>query len=130
MFERTEKTRRLLDLFRSTNGTLAYDTITAHMGEPLDALRPTIFNVRKYLERDEGIVFECIPRQGYVRLTDAEKVQSTAGIQRRIHRVSGRGLMRIAAVSDYNSLPPDQQMTATIRKTVFEAIRRETGEKK
>ena len=128
MFERSPKTLQMLDLFRGTNDVLSYETITGTMGEDLDSLRSTMYNVRKYLERDEGIVFECVPRVGYRRLSDAEKVQSSGKFQRAIRRTAGRGVQRLDAVSDTAALSNADQLTATIRRAVFQAVQREAGE--
>lgn len=127
MFERSAKTTRLLTLFRSANGLLSYTAISQHMGEDLHALRPSIINVLRYLERDEGIVFACVRGEGYRRLTDAEKVQSAEGFSRKIRRTAVRGVTRIDAVQNWQALSNEDQLAATLRKAVFEAIQRETA---
>lgn len=127
MFERAHLTVTLCNLLRSANGTVSYATITAAAGKPLGEIRQTLVNVRRYLERDEGIVFETVKREGLRRLTDAEKVASAAKFSRAIHRTAGRGAARIGAVSDFAALSNEDQMTATIRRTMFEAVRRETN---
>jgi hypothetical protein len=128
MFERTEKTLRILDMLRTANGTVTYARIEAHMGEPMHELRAHIRRAITYLERDEGIVFACVPKVGYKRLSDAEKVESSAGFARRIRRNAIRGVTRIGAVSDFTGLSNEQQLAATLRRTVFEAVQREVGE--
>ncbi len=127
MFDRSPLTLKLVDLLRSANGTVSYATICAAAGKPLAEIRQTLINVRRYLERDEGIVFETVRREGLRRLTDAEKVASAAKFSRSIHRTAGRGAARIGAVSDFASLSNEDQMAATLRRTMFEAVRRETS---
>lgn len=127
MFERAQLTVTLCDLLRSANGTVSYDRITEAAGKPLEEIRPTLINVRRYLERDEGIVFETVRGEGLRRLTDAEKVASAAKFSRSIHRTAGRGVQRINAVSDFAALTNEEQLSATIRRTMFEAVKRETN---
>lgn len=129
MFERAKRTLKLAELFRGANGTLSYAAITEHMGQDLSELRHTITSVRRYLERDEGIVFECVRGEGYRRLTDSEKIESAATFQHKIRRTAVRGVMRIDAVTDPGALSNDDQLAASIRKTVFEAVQREAGAK-
>lgn len=128
MFERAKLTVDLCNLLRQTNGTISYDAITKSVGADLEDIRPTLTNVRRYLERDEGIVFETVRGEGLRRLTDAEKVQSASRFTQRIHRTAGLGVQRIGAVSDFTALSNEDQMLATLRKTVFETVKRETNE--
>jgi hypothetical protein len=128
MFRRSQKTESLCRMFRETNGTISYDRIEAETGEKLADLRQTLTNVRKYLERDEGIVFDCVYGVGYKRLTDAEKVESTAKFSRRIRRSAVQGVQRVNTVSNFTGLSNEDQMTATLRRTVFETVQREVGE--
>lgn len=127
MFQRTEQTNRLCEMFRTSNGLVTYERIEQEFSAPIADLRPNIANALKYLERDEGIVYETVRKTGYRRLTDAEKVQSAAGFTRKIHRTAGRGVTRLDAVSDFTALSNEDQMTATIRRTVFNAVQRETN---
>jgi len=128
MFERSQKTLRLLDLFRATNGTLSYDRIETETGESIADLRQTLANVRRYLERDEGIVFACVRKQGYRRLSDSEKIESARGFTRKIRRAAVAGETRLGTVSDLARLPPDEQLRHTLQARLFEAIRTTTGE--
>ena len=76
MFKRSKITLDMCDLFRNANGHLSYDTIQSHFGKTINELRPTILAARKYLERDESVVFENVRGEGYKRLDDSEKVDS------------------------------------------------------
>lgn len=127
MFERAFLTVTLCDLLRSANGVVSYERITEAAGKPLDEIRQTLINVRRYLERDEGIVFETVRKEGLRRLTDSEKVSSATKFSRAIHRTAGKGVTRINAVSDFAALSNEDQLSATIRKTMFEAVKRETN---
>lgn len=127
MFERAFLTVTLCDLLRSANGVVSYERIIETAGKPLDEIRQTLTNVRRYLERDEGIVFETVRNEGLRRLTDSEKVSSATKFSRAIHRTAGKGVTRINAVSDFAALSNEDQLSATIRKTMFEAVKRETN---
>jgi hypothetical protein len=126
MFERSATTRQVCDALRSTNGDVSYARLCEVTGRGLDQLRPTIAAARRYLERDEGIVFATVRGEGLRRLTDPEKVESAKGFTRKIHRTAGRGITRIGTVSDFTALSNEDQMTATITQTVLQAVQRET----
>ena len=88
MYKRSQKMLEMCDLFRSANGHLSYETIEQHFGKPIDEMRPTAYSARKALEKDESIVFECIPKVGYKRLNDIEKIESLKTFTRRIQRTT------------------------------------------
>ena len=126
-YQRSKLTEAICDLLRNANGPVSYKSICKVAGKPLEEIRQTLSNARRYLERDEGIVFATIKGEGLRRLSDSEKVQSAANFSRAIHRTAGRGLQRLDAVADVESLSNEDQMIATIRRTVFSAVKRETN---
>jgi len=91
MFKRSKQTLEMCDLFRNANGHLSYATIETHFGKTINELRPTIIAAKRYLERDESIVFECIRGEGYKRLDDSAKVDSLKTFTRRIRRTATMG---------------------------------------
>lgn len=127
MFERSPKTLTILDALRGCNRDISWSAIAQAAGEPLAEIRQTIINARRYLERDEGIVFETIRGFGLRRLTDAEKVESAKTFRRKIRRTAVRGVTRIDAVRDMGALSNADQLAATIQRTIFQAVQRETG---
>ena len=94
------------------------------MGKTIDELRPHLHNARKYLERDEAIVFECIRGVGYKRLNDSEKVESTKTFTRKIRRTANAGVARINTIEDREALSNDEQLMATIQETALLSIQR------
>lgn len=128
MFERAKITVDLCNLLRGANGDVTYAAIETVTGKPFDEVRQTVISARRYLERDEGIVFATIRGVGLRRLNDAEKVESATGFTRRIRRVAGRGIQRLNAVSEPAALSNSDQLALTIRKTVFEAVQRQASQ--
>ena len=128
MFDRAERTLKALDLLRGCNDVLTYEAIENTMGETIDDLRQVFINARRYLERDEGIVFECVRKVGFRRLTDSEKVESSSKFRRTIRRNAIRGVTRCDAVKAPDQLSNKDQMRLTIQRTVFQAIQRESAE--
>jgi hypothetical protein len=128
MFKRSKTTLDMCDLFRNANGHLSYDTIQTHFGKTIDELRPTIIAARRYLERDESTVFECIRGEGYKRLDDSEKVDSLKTFTRRIQRTSKNGQLRAHTVEKPNELSANDRMRLDIRRAVFNAIQSELHE--
>ena len=122
MYERSEKTRKLCEIFRSCNGNLSYETICNEMNDTKENLRPTITRVVKMLERDEGIVFGNVRTVGYRRLTDGEKVHSLDGFQRKIRRNASNGTQRAHTVSDRLALSNDEQLKLQLKEAAFMAI--------
>ena len=129
MFIRTKLTLNLCELFRKSNGIISYDYIENETGKSIQELRQSITNVRKYLERDEAIVFECVRKQGYKRLDDSEKVESTKGFTRRIRRAANQGIHRIGTIVNRSDLSNDDQLTATIQETVLNAVNNQVSQK-
>lgn len=124
MYQRSPTTLKLCDLFRDCNGQLSYEVIQNTMGATIDDLRSAIASARKYLERDEGIVFECIRGVGYKRLNDSEKVESTKTFTRKIRRTANAGVTRLNTIEDRDSLTNDEQLMATIQETALISIQR------
>ena len=91
MFERSKLTEQILEIFRKSNGMVSYERLKTATGHEIDEIRSTISNARKYLERDEGIVFGNIRGKGYKRLSDSEKAESVEGFKRKIHRAAFPG---------------------------------------
>ena len=129
MFKRSPVTLKLCDIFRGCNGQLSYEVIEKAMGQPIDHLRTALHSARRYLERDEGIVFECIRSVGYKRLTDSEKVESTKTFTRRIRRTANHGVTRLNTIEDRQALSNDDQLMATIQETALLSIQRSLNNK-
>ncbi len=121
-------TTAILTALRDCNGEISWATLEAAAGQPLATIRTQIHRARLILERDSGIVFATIRGIGLRRLDDAEKVASTAEFRARIYRTAGHGTARLDAVQDMAALSPADQMTATINRTLFAAVRARTGE--
>ena len=113
MYQRSPQTIKICDMFRNCNGHLSYETIENEMSKKLDELRPALHSARKYLERDEGIVFECIRGSGYERLDDSKKVHSTKKFTRRIRRNAINGITRANTVVNRANLSNDDQLRLT-----------------
>lgn len=128
MFKRSKITLDMCDLFRNANGHLSYDTIQSHFGKTINELRPTILAARKYLERDESVVFENVRGEGYKRLDDSEKVDSLKTFTRRIRRTANNGQLRSQTVEKREELSNDDRLRLTIRETAFYAIQTQLQE--
>lgn len=128
MFKRSKQTLEMCDLFRNANGHLSYTTIETHFGKTINELRPTIIAARRYLERDESTVFECIRGEGYKRLDDSEKVDSLKTFTRRIRRTANNGQLRAHTVEKREQLTNDDRLRLTIRETAFYAIQSQLHE--
>ena len=128
MFKRSKQTLEMCDLFRNANGHLSYATIETHFGKTINELRPTIIAAKRYLERDESIVFECIRGEGYKRLDDSGKVDSLKTFTRRIRRTANNGQLRAHTVEKREQLTNDDRLRLTIRETAFYAIQSQLHE--
>jgi len=128
MFKRSNQTLEMCDLFRNANGHLSYATIETHFGKTINELRPTIIAAKRYLERDESIVFECIRGEGYKRLDDSAKVDSLKTFTRRIRRTANNGQLRAHTVEKREQLTNDDRLRLTIRETAFYAIQSQLHE--
>lgn len=129
MFEKSAMTQKLYDILRATNQDISYEALALAAGKPISAIRSALDSARRSLEKDK-IVFSTVRGVGLRRLTDGEKVQSTEAIKASIRRTSKRGLKRLNSVSEFQRLSNADQLTATINKTMFEAIRSHTSRAK
>lgn len=128
MFKRSKQTLEMCDLFRNANGHLSYAAIETQFGKTIKELRPIIIAAKRYLERDESIVFECIRGEGYKRLDDSGKVDSLKTFSRRIQRTNSNGQLRANTVEKPNELSANDKMRLDIRRAVFNAIQSELHE--
>lgn len=129
MFTRSKLTEQLCQLLRETNQDISYARIETETGKDLDKFRAALYNARRYLERDEGIVFAPVPGVGLRRLTDEEKLESSKTFNKTIRRTAIRGVTRVNAIQEPDKLTNADQLTLTIQRTIFEAVQRETGER-
>lgn len=127
-FSRSPLTERICNALRGCNDSISWQSLETAAGRPLDQVRGTILNARKYLERDEGIVFASVRGFGLRRLRDDEKIASAVHFKRKIRRTAIRGIVRIDAVRDMASLPNADQLAATLHSAVFRAVQRETSD--
>lgn len=121
MFEKSRMTKLLCDHLRIVNEHISYDRIAAITGRPVGDIRAAIASARRILERDK-IVFAVVRGVGLRRINDNEIVQSTEQMKGTIRRASRRGLKRLEAISNVAALPPAEQMTAMLNRTIFEAV--------
>lgn len=125
MFEKSYLTTILCDHLRQTNGEISYARICDVAGCDIGVARPAIASARRILER-EKIVFATVRGVGLRRIDDSEIVRSTEKIKGTIRRASRRGIKRLNAVSSIANLLPSDQISATLNRTIFEAVHQHT----
>lgn len=119
--DRSALTQKCIDVLRGINQQIEYPTLLRAIGVqkmPSGALA----SARRALEREQ-ICFLTIRGFGLRRLSDSEKVASVEKHKRSIKNASKRGIRRLDAVSEFGKLPNIDQLSATISRTTFEAIR-------
>lgn len=120
MFEQSAMTAAICQLLKGTNDTISYAAIVAAAGvASLTDARPAMISARRYLEREEKIVFETVRGKGLRLLHDSDRVQSTHAIRRKIHRQSKAGQHRLETVQNYAALSAADRMTADLNRTLF-----------
>lgn len=124
MFKRAPLTLQICDILRNTNGEVSWEALANQTSKQVWEITSTVQNARRYLERDEGIVFETIPGVGLRRLSDQEKIESSATFSRKIRRTAIRGVTRLNAVRDMSQLSNQDQLAMTLRMAVFQAVQR------
>lgn len=128
MFEQSANTKKLVELLRAVNGSIKYETIVGHIGQPLGKIYSALGSARDILQK-EKIVFAVERGVGLRRLNNSETMQSSEKFTKRIRNASKRGLKRLDAV-EFSQLSNVDQMTATINRTMFEAIKQHTSLRK
>ena len=77
---------------------------------------------RKRAMRDNQMVFECIWRVGYKRLSDVEVVQTGEQTIRSMRRAATRGLKRIVSVQEFDKLPAPMKAKHNAYASLFGAV--------
>lgn len=127
MKPRSKLTNDLITTLRQTNGPISYTALEGAVGLPLDSFRLNLATARRRLEADEGIVFETIRGEGLRRMSDSDIVKSATKFRHKIRRTAIGGTNRLSAVSDPGALSNAEQLTATLHRTVFEAVQRQAA---
>jgi ribosomal protein L30/L7E len=129
MFQKSDLTRKTIELLAGTNHDISYPAIAAHCGQPgmTPRLRSAIAAARHILERDKGLVFETLRGTGLRRMDDSAIVQSTSAIRLAIRKKARSGQTRLQAVQDFAALSNKDQEQATINQTLFAMTSRLAG---
>jgi len=79
-------------------------------------------SARRICQREERMVFEVIRNEGLKRLNDSGIV-ATGGVNlKRLGRQARRGVKTLACVTDFDALPPDQQVEHNMTMSMLGAL--------
>lgn len=88
---------------------ISYQELSDAIGRDIrNGAHYVLSSARKYLEREERIVFDVVQAQGLVRLNDEQIALTSMRSIRHVHRTVRRGRQRLLA-ADYNSLSKQAQ---------------------
>ena len=89
--------------------TLTYDAISTLVGRDARSIRGAIATALQTVQRDKRMVLGTVRKVGYIRLSDADIIDTYDQARSRIRRQSARAVKRIVCV-DYDALPHDKQV--------------------
>lgn len=124
MFKRSQLTDQVIDLLRGVNEEISYSELAKRLKVPVPDAKKVLPTARKVL-MNEQIMFEAIVGYGLQRLDDSGKVIKSEKNKKRLRSTSKRSLKELETIHDYNKLTHDEQIKATINRTLFEVILRE-----
>lgn len=129
-FQRSADTSLIVTLLsRAAVGELVpYSAIEAILGRNPQTHRAPTESALRILLNEDGMVFECVPREGYRRLDDAQIVGSTNSIRERQHRLSRKALRRLAVV-DTTKISEEQRRSYYTHLSVQGALQHATAAK-
>ena len=118
---RSEMTRLVMHVLAGVaeGGVITYREISRAAGVDILDHRHILQSARRILFNDIGAVFDAEQRIGLRRCTDIGKVSGAAAIDRKLRRAAKRGIARLDAVQDFDSLSRDLKTEHQLRKTVF-----------
>lgn len=119
MHKISQRAQVLADFLLTINGDVSYSTLEAKAEISLARMRPALATARAVLEREYQVVFETVRGVGLRRMTDGGKVASTDQHRAKLRTTAKRGLKRLDAVENFEGLTNEDQMRATINRTIF-----------
>jgi hypothetical protein len=102
-FEASADAKLLADLLRKAQPgeTVEYQTMNDLIrGNVQGDDRGKLYTAMKWLRDEDGILFQCIPKQGYVRLTDQQAAENLGRVAtKKTQEAAKRGLQNIRAIN-------------------------------
>ena len=90
---------------------VTYEELSKVVGKPVNGSSTALQRAKRRLLMDEGMVLETVAKHGVKRLNDVDTVMTSEQTRNRIRGTARRGLQKISAVRDFNSLPNDMKVT-------------------
>lgn len=124
MFKRSQLTETVIGVLRGVNDEISYSELAKRAKVSVPDVKKVISSAKKVL-MDEKILFESIVGYGLERLTDSGKILRSEKNKKRLKSGSKRSIKELNTIHNYNELSHDDQIKATINRTLFELILRE-----
>ena len=102
--------------------TVTYDTLSQAIGRDVRKFaKGPIVTCRRTLLNELNMVFECVPNEGYKRLSDCDIVRSIESDRRKVSRASGKSIRKLSCV-DFAALNDQEKHAHTVAAAQFGAI--------
>lgn len=124
IFEMSADTRLLRQRLATVGigETITYEELGAEVSKAVNAGFPSLNSARQSLLRNEQMVFAPIRGVGLKRLGDADIVKASDRSVQRVRNAARQGVRQLAAVQDFASLPPKDQLAYTTKMSVMVAV--------
>lgn len=123
-FQRSSDTEAIATALRGVNSEISYLALANQAALTVDRLKSLLPSARRSLQR-ERILFGVITGVGLRRLGEMEKVELSTAAIRKTSRAAKRGVKILDTITNFEQLPPTQQVTASINRTCLHATIRE-----
>lgn len=124
--------KTICDLLRTvkTDEVATYSDLSKLIGRSVrDNNSWILSSARKRLLSQDGILFGTIPNVGLKRLRDADIIAASRDELSRVHRGALRGMRKIRAIQDYESLSHEQKVLHGVTASALGIIAHVTKEK-
>jgi hypothetical protein len=118
-------TRTLADFLAKVpiGGFVSYANLSDAIGRNTQSeARPALQSARNLVQRDHGIVFDCIRGEGMKRLNDLEKVDTSDKVTAAIRRKSRKGIKVLATVENFDAMPTHARVKHNTSMSLFALV--------
>lgn len=126
--ELEHKTQVIVHMMHATpiDGMLTYQAMRERLNEPVGSQHPALRNALDDA-KDEGMVFDNVPGEGYKRLSNGDTID-IGGVKhrRKVFRGAKRWIRTITTVKDWSTLNGEQRLRAAAQRAVAESIKTTT----
>jgi hypothetical protein len=131
IFKKSLETQQLEKLLsdETHEPVFTYEEMSKAAGVDVRDRRGCLQSALRIVQREKGLVFECIANVGMKRANDGEIVEGRSRDVSRIRRVAGRGIKKLECVRDVAALPAERRTQMNVMLSGLSVIKHATSAK-